>query len=569
MASGIEADSRTEVPLFPQTTLVKLARFLAVFPLPSDPSLVTPADFFQLLLLAHPTLAYSGKPARRALEEALVAAGLGAWAEGLSDVDLSAATSTSADGIMGWRLVDVKAGEKDKAVATFSRVGCDNVVVPVSAGSLPFSTFPPQSTVDLHITPRFTHLLTSLFQLHALSTFDISFVPMAPTVQASSASTSLLLSTFASILGYELESLHLYKELGGRELWMRRVVGGTGGVTSWEESPLVQSARAGRLVVLDGFDTLSATFNSLSRLFNDRQGELWEGKRLTASSSADGKAAGGEGVLVAIHPSFRVVATASKANAPTEWLTEDVAANLVALPTLPMPIEEERALLLAVGCAGPLVDQLELFATRYREHTAAAGMKARRLGTASLVRIARRLAKYPTENVRTLLERALLIDFLPNTEWDAISSLMTELKLEKELDRVRPFPPLAARSLCRRSHSSSAASRARSSPRRLAHLSPRPRRRRRAVRDRQVRPRDARPDRRLARSSRRRLPRVRPSSRPSPRYVRAAADGGPPLQQRPADALPARPRRRPRPRQARPPHGLAGHGQEPHDRPAS
>ncbi|GAA5909649.1 hypothetical protein JCM8208_003837 [Rhodotorula glutinis] len=435
MASGIEPDARTEVPLFPQTTLVKLARFLAVFPLPSDPALVTPADFFQLLLLAHPTLAYSGKPARRALEEALVAAGLGAWAEGLSEVDLSAAVSTNAEGIMGWRLVDVKSGETDKAVATFSRAGCADVVVPVAAGSLPFSTFPPQSTADLHITPRFTHLLTSLFQLHALSTFDISFVPMAPTVQASSASTSLLLSTFASILGYELESLHLYKELGGRELWMRRVVGGSGGVTSWEEAPLVQSARAGRLVHLDGVDTLSATFNSLSRLLNDRQGELWEGKRLTAPSANKGQEAAEQGVLVAIHPSFRVVTTASKATAPIEWLTEDVAANLVALPTLPMPIEEERALLLAVGCAAASVDQLELFATRYREHTSAAGMKARRLGTASLVRIARRLAKYPDENVRTLLERALLIDFLPNTERDAISALMTELGLEKELDR--------------------------------------------------------------------------------------------------------------------------------------
>lgn len=452
MASGIQADSKVEVPLFPQTALVKLARFLAVFPLPTDPTLVTPALFFALLLVAHPTLAHAGKPARRALEDALREAGFGAWAEGISEVDAGAggAGGGGGEGIMGWRVVNVRpGGEADQALVTFSRAGCADVVVPVAAGSLPFAAFPPQSTADLHITPRFTQLLTSLFQLHALSTFDIAFVPLAATVQASSASTSLLLSTFAALLGYELESLHLYKELGGRELWMRRVVGGVGGVTSWVEAPLVQSAKLGRLVHLEGIDTLGATFNSLSRLVNDRQGELWEGKRLTArgvGSEKDAAAREAGGVLEWIHPSFRVVTTASKATAPAEWLTEDVAANLVALPSLPMSLAEETALLTAVGCPAPLVEQLELFATRYREHTAAAGgSKARRLGTASLVRIARRLAHHPGENVRTLLERALLVDFLPNTEREAVASLMTECGLAKELDRVRlvaSLPPI-------------------------------------------------------------------------------------------------------------------------------
>ncbi|BGP51199.1 hypothetical protein JCM10450v2_007128 [Rhodotorula kratochvilovae] len=440
MASGITADTKTEVPLFPQTTLVKLARFLAVFPLPADDSLVTPSEFFELLLLAHPTLAYTGKPARRALEEALTDAGFGSWAVGVSEVDLAGVVTTRPEGIMGWRLERVEPAQGDKAHLTFSRAGCADVVLTVAAGSLPFATFPPSSSTDLHITPRFTHLLTSLFQLHALSTFDISFVPTAPTVQSSSASTSLLLSSFASLLGYELETLHLYKELGGRELWMRRVVGGVGGVTSWEEAPLVKGAKAGRLVWLDGVDTLGATFNSLARLLTDRQGELWEGKRLTARR--DGEAQDAAGVLDWIHPSFRVVTTASKATSPAEWLTEDLAANLVSLPTLPMPIEEERALLLAEGCPAPQVDLLELFATRYRAHTAAAGSKARRLGTASLVRIARRLARYPDENVRTLLERALLVDFLPNTERDAIADLMNEVKLAKELDR--PLAPVEA-----------------------------------------------------------------------------------------------------------------------------
>ncbi|GAA5995340.1 uncharacterized protein JCM10292_005112 [Rhodotorula paludigena] len=433
MASGITADSKLEVPLFPQTTLVKLVRFLAVFPLPANDALVRPADLFSLLLIAHPALAYSGPPARRALEEALIAAGFGAWAENISEVQLSGQDD---GGIFGWRMERIERHSEQQALVTFSRAGCADVSVHVAAGPLPLAAFPPAPSNDLHITPRFTHMLTSLFQLHALSTFDISFIPSAPTVQSSSASTSHVLSTFASLLGYELESQHLYKELGGRELWMRRVVGGVGGETSWDESPLVRGAKAGRLVWFDGIDTLGPTFNSLARLIADREGELWEGKRLTTKRLNSEQ----DTMLDLVHPSFRLITTATKATAPTEWLTEEVAANLVALSSIAMPVEEERALLLAAGCPPHLVDHLELFAARYRELTSVAGSKSRRLGTASLVRIARRLARLPDDNLRVLLERALLVDFLPNTEREQIADLMDELGLP--VDQTKPLGPL-------------------------------------------------------------------------------------------------------------------------------
>lgn len=440
MASGITTDSKTEVPLFPQTTLVKLARFLAVFPPPADDHLVKPSDLFSLLLIAHPTLAYSGPAARRALETALVGAGFGSWCEGISDIDFVAEVAERDTGIFGWRLVSISptADGKDQAQLTFARDRCENVAVDVACGPLPFAPFPPAESADIRITPRFNHLLTSLFQLHALSTFDISFVPLSASVQSSSASTSLVLQTFSSLLGYELEAIHLYKELGGRELWMRRVVGGTsGGVTGWEPAPLVKGAKAGRLVWLDGIDTIGATFGSLSRLLGDRQGELWEGKRLTLRAKEDAKAEE-KSILDFVHPSFRIVTTSTKASAATEWLTEEVASNLVSLSTVPMPLAEERALLLAVGCPTALVDHLELFAQRYREHTSVAGNKSRRLGTSTLVRIAKRLARHPHENLRTLLHRALLLDFLPNTEREQVSDLMGEVGLQEEPPSTLP-----------------------------------------------------------------------------------------------------------------------------------
>lgn len=435
MASGIKSDSKTEVPLFPQTTLVKIARFLAVFPPPADDASVTSHHFFQLLLVAHPALAYAGVPARRALAEALVGAGFPTnWTQNLEEVDLAAESSASDEGIFGWRLSSIARSDTadGRARLVFVRNGCPDVSVDVAAGPSAFAEYPPQSTDELHITPRFSHLLNSLFQLHALSTFDLSFVPSTPSAQSSSASTSLILSTFSSLLGYELESVHLYKELGGRELWMRRVVGGQGGVTGWEAAPLVNGAKAGRLVWLDGIDTLGPTFNSLSRMLNDRESELWEGRRLALRSEGAADSA----IVEPVHPSFRIITTASKATPPSEWLTEQVASSILALPAIPMPLAEERALLLAVGCPAPLVDHLELFAQRYRVLTVAMGSKSRRLGTASLVRIAKRLARFPDENLRTLLERALLVDFLPSTERAALADLFEEIHLTAEADSV-------------------------------------------------------------------------------------------------------------------------------------
>ncbi|GAA6044030.1 hypothetical protein JCM8097_004313 [Rhodosporidiobolus ruineniae] len=435
MASGISSDGLADLPFFPQTSLVKLVRFFSVFPPPADPASVSPDQFLSLLLTLHPALAYTPAPARASLEDALKAAGFGSWADGIAKVDPAARHVETEEGIFGWRLREVsRAGEKE-ARLTFSRAGSPDVIVPVPAGPLPFSTFPPASTADLHISPRFTHLLTTLFQLHALST-DVSFVPTTA-AQSSSSSTSLLLTTFASLLGYELESIHLYKELGGRELWMRRVVGGVGGVTSWAPAPLTVGAMEGRLVWLEGVDTIGPTAGSLARLIQDREGELWEGKRLTVGA-APGRENGGEGVLEPISPSFRIITTSTKATSPSTWLTEDLASNLTALPTFPMSPSEERALLLSTSCPPTLVDQLELFSTRYRELTAATGSKSRRLGTASMVRIARRLARFPSEPLRLLLERALLVDFLPNTEREAVASLMHEVGLESAPAAVVP-----------------------------------------------------------------------------------------------------------------------------------
>jgi von Willebrand factor A domain-containing protein 8 len=48
----------------------------------------------------------------------------------------------------------------------------------------------------------------------------------------------------------------------------------------WFPSALVEGATSGKLVHLSGLDSIGATAGSLSRLFQDREFELWEGKRM-------------------------------------------------------------------------------------------------------------------------------------------------------------------------------------------------------------------------------------------------------------------------------------------------
>lgn len=141
-------------------------------------------------------------------------------------------------------------------------------------------------------------------------------------------------------------------------------------------------------------------------------------------------------ILSHIHPSFRIVTTSSKSSPPREWLTEELASNFAFLPSIAMPLEEEKTILLRTGCPPPLVDALETFARQYRRANAVPGSKSRRLGTASLVRIATRLARFPEEGLFGLLNRTLLSEFLPTTDKVALAELLKSTGIAEEASWV-------------------------------------------------------------------------------------------------------------------------------------
>lgn len=107
------------------------------------------------------------------------------------------------------------------------------------------------------------------------------------------------------------------------------------------------------------------------------------------------------------------------------------------LPTVAMTIQEETTILLATGCSPKLVKQLTTFAIAYRHANSTSTSKQRRLGTAGLVRIAKRLAVHPEDSLWTLLHRGLLSEFLPLADKEGLRVLFEEAQIKEEPTYVR------------------------------------------------------------------------------------------------------------------------------------
>jgi hypothetical protein len=186
------------------------------------------------MIALHPELLHAPFQAWALLSERLEEAGLGPLAAPLAPEDMDAAGTVAEDaaGLLGYTVRSIARSGKHTARIVFATRGdTDDVTLEVPAGGGPFRQFPLEETPDFVPSARFVGLLTSCLQAHALG-WDISLIPPAQSATAS-ASTSLLVHVFGGVLGYVREAVHVYKELGGRELLMRRVVG-EGGATSWE-----------------------------------------------------------------------------------------------------------------------------------------------------------------------------------------------------------------------------------------------------------------------------------------------------------------------------------------------
>lgn len=220
---SLEVVSKSALPPFPQTAITKLYALVSKFPPQGS---LRAEQLARLFLTIHPGLIHASFQAWAMLSRQTEEAGLG---------ELGSPFMASADeqfGLFGYRLASIERLEKNTAVVTFEvQGGGTPVIAIVPAGSRQLRPFPFQGKLDFHPTTRFMGLLTCFLQAHALG-WDISLIPPALPSTAST-STSTLVKVFGQILGYETDVLHMYKELGGRELVMRRKIENDG-ATTWE-----------------------------------------------------------------------------------------------------------------------------------------------------------------------------------------------------------------------------------------------------------------------------------------------------------------------------------------------
>ena len=220
---AVDASTKSSLQPFPQTALVKLRTLLSAFP---APAILSPVQLGKLLLALHPALLHAPFAMWGMLSRQTEEAGLGPLESPGGEGD--------APGLLGYRLTSVlRQTERTIRLYFEGAAGSAPVSVIVPGGPKLLLEYPWKypELLDFTTTDRFVGLLTSMLQAHALG-WDISYVPPVLPSTAS-CSTSTLVRTFGALLGYEVDTVHVYKELGGRELLMRRKVE-DGGATSWE-----------------------------------------------------------------------------------------------------------------------------------------------------------------------------------------------------------------------------------------------------------------------------------------------------------------------------------------------
>ncbi|KAJ7840566.1 hypothetical protein B0H14DRAFT_2587433 [Mycena olivaceomarginata] len=417
---ALSAVSKSALPPFPQTALQKLHVLATAFP-PPDADALSSSQLGRLMVVLNPALVYAPMQAWAILSRQTEETGLGALGSPVSPDD----EDGQGAGLLGYSLASIARVTPTSATAVFTHPSgsLPDVSLAVPAGPAPLRPFPfssssssPSAQTSVyscrHSPPR------RASSAHALG-WDVSLVPPAAPATASS-STSTLVRVFGEILGYtgsNAEAVHMYKELGGRELFMRRRIL-DGGATAWEPSAIIEAAWAGKLVHLSGLDVIGPTAGALARLVQDRETELWAGKRIVGKATPT-EIDSGASTLSLAHPSFRLIATASKSLLLKDWLSAEHANMFFPVPAQPMGRVEEEAILLATGCAPRAVKRMLAFAERYRASMSEDSVqKNRKLGTRSLVRVARQMAVVDggdgdEGDLRAVLSRTLLLEFLP------------------------------------------------------------------------------------------------------------------------------------------------------------
>lgn len=254
---------------------------------------------------------------------------------------------------------------------------------------------------------------------------------------------SIIVRKFASLLNYEIEMVMLYADMTARDLLQQRITDEKGN-TLWRSSQLVNAAKEGKLLVLDGLHRLhSSTLSALQRLIHNREMQLYDGTRLLSHDHYEAiKQKNGFSDLdmknrniTKIHPSFRIVALAETPkiqNSKNQWLTPELMSMYLFHSVRPLSLEEEKHVIKhLVGKESKKLNTILNFAHKLRNSDdEALKSVSSSFSTRQLVRLAQRLSAFPDVSLFSLLTQACFLKFLPQLTKQAVENLLENFGIQ-------------------------------------------------------------------------------------------------------------------------------------------
>ncbi|XP_052760098.1 von Willebrand factor A domain-containing protein 8-like [Mya arenaria] len=398
----LTAESTTlGLPDFPVANLPELAKILNVMP---------NTDVHSLLQRLYPYMAMLGKEGQTAVTDALQK----------FNVPLAKTTEGQLES------VDRQTNNAQVHVTLGNRA----TDFEVSKGTLDGSGHQDHAFIT---TPYHNTFLTDMLQSHMVKDFCV--------IGPRGCGKSALVRQFASLLGYHSEVVMLYQDMTSRDLLQQRTTSPSGD-TAWRLSPLVTAALEGSLAVLDGVHRINpGSFSVLQRLVHDRELQLFDGSRLLGKERYEAVKAENnltdaemeERGILRIHPSFRILALGEPpvtGSSTGQWLSPEMLSLFLYHNMRPLTHNEEEAVISQLVKDCPDLTKLLTFTHRLRNSTdPTISSIAASLSSRQLIRVARRLANFPTEDLYSIVQKACLARFLPRLAKTALEQSLEDLSI--------------------------------------------------------------------------------------------------------------------------------------------
>ncbi|KAF9801629.1 hypothetical protein SFRURICE_012201 [Spodoptera frugiperda] len=292
-----------------------------------------------------------------------------------------------------------------------------------------------QGVENRHIvkTAYQSELLNELMLSHSVGDFCI--------IGPKGCGKSLLVSQLSSLLGYTIEPIVLYQDMTARDLVQQRTTLDNGD-TVWRNSALVEAALKGHMAVLDGLHRIHAsTLAVLHRLVHDRELQLHDGTRLLRHDRYDELLRSGVTVdqlekngVKKIHPAFRIVALAEPPvlGRGQQWLSPEILSLFIFHEMRNLSKKEEIFIINSLygDISQPLHTIINLADELRRSQDSTLKNLSSSLSTRQLLRIASRMAKYPTDSAYETVQQTFLAKFLPNLARRALDGASQKLGID-------------------------------------------------------------------------------------------------------------------------------------------